>query len=345
MKIPDTLHGIRIAVILAVLIGSILCTMHGMADTITDDAGNPVSINGTPTRIVSLAPSNTEIVAALGLTDRLVGVTDVCDYPREVTSIRKIGGYSSISIEKVAAAQPDLILASDITPQATVDRLRSLGLTVCVVSPRNIDHMVRDIRMVGTLTGTRARADELAGSLSGRLTALAPCTQSSERPTVAHVVWHDPLYVSGNDTLQNDVIEHAGGVNVFAEKSGWYTVSLEELLMKNPDVIIVNGGEGMDSSENDIILTAFMNNPQYSSLSAVKNHRIYAVDANIISRPAPRIVNATEEVVHLLHPGCFTSAAISPGTPSTTVRSSGPFVVCGISLVITGILMGRRWAD
>lgn len=319
-----------------------LCVLPAAAVTVTDDAGTMITLNATPSRIVSLAPSNTEILAALGLLDRVVGVTDVCDYPPEVRNITRIGGYSAISIEKVAAARPDLVIASDITPQATVDRLKGLGLTVIVVSPRDIEDMIRDIRLLGNITGTGPRADQLAGNLSDRLGGILPGSGPLHRPTVAHVVWHDPLFLSGNDTLQNDVITRAGGVNVFAEKSGWGTVSLEEFLMKNPDIIIVNGGGGMDSSTKDVILEAFMTNPQYASLSAVKNHRVYAVNADIISRPAPRIVDATDQVARLIHPECFRQATSSPGPETTTpVRSPG-FCAGSAVLLISLIILLRR---
>ena len=338
-RIPK-LTFIIMTVVMAVLIG---CIIPVSAITVTDDAGMTLTLNATPFRIVSLAPSNTEILAALGLLDRVVGVTDVDNYPPGVANITRIGGYSSISTEKVAAAQPDLVIASDITPQATVERLRGLGLTVVVVSPRNIDHMIRDIRIVGIITGTGSRADQLAGNLSDRLAAVLPCAQLVGRPTVAHVVWDNPLYISGNDTLQNDVILHAGGVNAFADKSGWGTVSLEEFLVKNPEVIIVSGGGGMDSSTNNAILETFMTNPQYASLSAVKNHRVYAVDADIISRPGPRIVDATEHVARFIHPECFPQAAVNADTMSTTPVKSPWFSVGGTVLVITLVMFfGKR---
>lgn len=312
------------------------CIVPVSAITVTDDAGTTVTLNATPSRIVSLAPSNTEILAALGLLDHVVGVTDVCDYPPEVKNIARIGGYSAISIEKVAAARPDLVIASDITPQDTVSRLREIGLAVVVIAPRNIDHMIRDIRLVGDLTGTGIQAEQLTANLSTRITASAPSSSFTCPPTVAHVVWHSPLYVSGNDTLQNDVIVHAGGQNVFCNQSGWGTVSLEEFLMKNPDIIIVNGGGGMDASKNDVILEAFMTNPQYASLSAVKNHRVYAVNADIMSRAGPRIVDATEQVAGIISPvRAGGSARASPSAlPDAT---STPGFSAGTCILLAGL--------
>jgi len=332
-----------IPVILVLMVSSVL---PASGVNVTDDAGTTIALNATPSRIVSLAPSNTEILAALGLLDRLVGVTDVCDYPPEVKNITRIGGYSGINIEKVAAARPDLVIASDITPPATVDKLRSLGLAVIVVTPRNIDDMMRDIRLVGAITGRESEAEELVARLSERIAAVVNCPSGTGSPTVAHVVWHDPLYVSGNDTLQNDVILHAGGINVFADQDGWGTVPLEEFLVRNPDVIIVSGGGGMDSSGKDLILEAFMTGPQYASLSAVRNNRVYAVNADIISRPAPRIVDATEQVARILHPECFTGAdADIERTPGSPVKSPGFCAGSAVLLIFLAFILQRERND
>lgn len=308
-----------------VLAFALACSiMPAAAITVTDDAGTVITLNSTPARIVSLAPSNTELLAALGLLDRMVGVTDVCNYPPEVNTIPRIGGYSAISSEKVAASRPDLVVASDITPQETINRLRQLGLPVVVVAPRDIEHMIADIRKLGNLTGTGPQADTLATTLSSRIAAAAPRSSSSYRPTVAHVVWHSPLYVSGNETLQNDVIVAAGGTNIFSDKSGWNTVSLEEFLMRNPDIIIVSGGDGMDTSGKDVILEAFMNNSQYASLTAVKNHHVYSVNADAISRAGPRIADAVEHVAAIIRiVNNEQTASQTVSVPATAAKTYG----------------------
>jgi len=213
--------------------------------TVTDDDGVVVSFNDTPQRIVSLSPANTEILAALGLADRIVGVTDACDFPPEIKDKQKIGGFSSISLEKVAAAKPDLVVAAHLIPLGTVSRLRDLGIPVVVLAPGNIDGMVKDIRMVGEITGTNDRAEILVGNLTRRLSVVSPIPETASRPVVAHVVWHDPLYFSGNGTPQNEVIVRAGGINAFAGRNRWVIVSLEEFRTINPDIILVNGGNGM----------------------------------------------------------------------------------------------------
>jgi len=338
---PAISSGAAVFILAAAAILS-LCALPAAAVSVTDDSGTVLVLNETPLRIVSLAPSNTEILFALGLKDRVVGVTDVCNYPPEAGNITRIGGYSAISIEKVAALRPDVVLASDITPQATVNQLRSLGLTVMVVAPRNISCMIDDIRTVGRATGRDAAAEELAGTLVLRLSAVASCPAMNGRPTVAHVVWHDPIYVSGNDTLQNDVITRAGGVNVFAERSGWGTVSLEEFLLKNPDIIIVNGGGGMDTGDKDVIYDAFMNSPQFASLSAVKNHRVYVVSADVISRGGPRIVDAVERVAALVHPECSDGGNAAPPVAGKSTPSSPGFSAAScIALFGAGAVIRR----
>lgn len=338
--VPSRGHA---ALILAVAGLILSCTiMPVSAVTVTDDAGNVIALNATPLRIVSLAPSNTEILAALGLLDRMAGVTDVCDYPPEVKNLPRIGGYSSISTEKVAAARPDLVVASDITPRETVNRIRELGLSVVVVSPHTIADMIRDIRMLGTLTGTEDRAEDLADTLSARLAAIAAEGSGSRRPTIAHVVWNDPLYVSGSDTLQDDVIGRAGGTNAFAGKEGWGTVTLEEFLMKNPDIIVVSGGGGMDNGSRDVILEDFMENPHYASLSAVKNHQVYAVDADVISRAGPRIVDAVEQVAAIVRSWREDEAAADASArPAATARAPGYSCAGAVAGLAACIALGR----
>lgn len=311
------------------------------AVTITDDDGVVVSFNDTPQRIVSFSPANTEILVALGLADRIVGVTDACDFPPEIKDKQKIGGFSSISLEKVAAAKPDLVLAAHLTPVGTVSRLRDLGITVVVLAPGDIDDMMKDIRMVGEITGTNDRAETLVGNLTHRLSAVSPVPEPASRPVVAHVVWHDPLYVSGNGTLQNEVIVRAGGINAFASRNRWVTVSLEEFRAINPDIILVNGGNGMGQKGSDVIVDIFQNDPRYAALTAVREGHIYDVDADIISRPGPRIVDATEQVARLIHPECFTQATTTPGaTPTTPVKSPG--FCAGSAVLLISLIMLQR---
>jgi len=336
MKHETRIPGGYGAILLLFLLA--LSVLPVSAVTITDDAGITLTLNTTPERIVSLSPSSTEILSALGLFDHIVGVTDVCDYPPEVKDKTRVGGYSAISIERVAATRPDLVIASDKTPKETVSRLREIGLPVIFVAPKNVDHVMRDICMLGKITGMETRADDLTTGLTRRIDN-ASSARHAGSPTVAHVVYNKPLYISGNTTMQNDIITRAGGINVFAGKSGWGTISLEEFLLANPDIIIVSGGGGMDSSERDVMLEEFLTNPQYASLSAVKNGHVYTVNADIISRPGPRIADAAEEVSRIIHEFEEECMARVPVSPDTENPKSPGFSAAIAFLVLAGLVI------
>ncbi|HOI58185.1 MULTISPECIES: helical backbone metal receptor [unclassified Methanoculleus] len=293
----------------------------GRAVTVTDDYGEIVTIRGLPQKIVSLAPSNTEILYALGLEDRIVGVTDYCNYPPEAAGKLKVGGYSTINIEKVLATEPDLIFAATGNTEDVVNRLRVLGMTVVTLNPQTVDDVLRDTELVGVATGQEERAAACVRELQARIQAVTDTTEAlAERPSVAHVVWYDPIWVSGGATFQDEVITMAGGTNAFGSTEGWGIVGLEEFITTNPEYIFVSSGTGMSNGGYDIVYDYFMNEPRMQRLDAVRNGHVYVVDADIISRGSPRIVDALEEVAATLHPDLFdagipeeTHAAQSPG--------------------------------
>ncbi|KAF5056396.1 Vitamin B12-binding protein [anaerobic digester metagenome] len=293
----------------------------GRAVTVTDDYGEIVTIRGLPQKIVSLAPSNTEILYALGLEDRIVGVTDYCNYPPEAAGKLKVGGYSTINIEKVLATEPDLIFAATGNTEDVVNRLRVLGMTVVTLNPQTVDDVLRDTELVGVATGQEERAAACVRELQARIQAVTDTTEAlAEKPSVAHVVWYDPIWVSGTSTFQNEVIAMAGGTNAFGSTEGWGIVGLEEFITTNPEYIFVSSGTGMGNGGYDIVYDYFMNEPRMQRLDAVRNGHVYVVDADIISRGSPRIVDALEEVAATLHPDLFdadtpeeTHAMQSPG--------------------------------
>lgn len=306
--------------------------------TVTDDAGETVTILGTPERIVSLAPANTEVLFALGLDDRIVGVTDYCDYPPAALDKPKVGGYSTVNIEKVVAADPDLVFASYGNTEDVVNRLRDLGLTVISLDPTTIDDVLHDITLAGEATGREEEAAKLVQNLTDRIQAVTDKTRALEkRPTVAHVIWYDPIWVSGNATFQDEVIEKAGGLNAFDSVEGWGIVSLEVFITTDPDYIIVNSGTGMTKEEgHDIIYDYFMTEPRMQELSAVRNNHVYIIDADIVSRGGPRIVDALEEVARDLHPDLFGARETSP-----TPTQKSPGIGVAILLLALAVAAGR----
>ncbi len=272
--------------------------------TPVDDTNYPIEA-GNPQRIVSLAPSNTEILFAIGAGDRVVGVTDYCNYPPEVVEKRKkgelvsIGGYTTVNIEKVVSLKPDLVVASYGNGIETIEALRKLNISVIAFDPKTIQDVMKDIVLIGRATGHEEEAKELVERMLEKIENVTEKVKGKPRLRVAHIVWHDPVWVSGRNTFIDEVITLAGGENVFSF-DGWRVVSIEDLIAANPDVIIVSSGSGMGGGK-DVVYEWVMHDDRLKSVSAVKNGRVYVVDADIISRPSYRLADAVEIVANLLH--------------------------------------------
>ena len=289
------------------------------AVTITDDLGVTVTIENPPERIVSLSPANSEILFALGLDEKIVGVTEYCTYPEAALSKEKIGGFSTVNIEKVSVLNPDLIVAADGNSEETVAHLRELGFTVITINADTIDTTLDDILLVGKATGADDEAEALVSSMKEDLAEIAEKTSAEEKPTILHCMWTDPLWVSGSGTFQDEMITAAGGINAAAAEEGWVALTMEKFLTMNPDIIVVDSGNGMGVGADDALRDFFLKDPRMQSLSAVQNERVYVVNADIIDRGGPRIVEGVEALAEIAHPDIFgeyggnTNSAKSPG--------------------------------
>jgi len=296
--------------------------------TVTDDYGVKVLVPSDPQKIVSLSPSNTEILGALDLIDKVVGVTDYSNYPAEAATKTNVGGYTAINSEKVVALNPDLVIADSENGNETIDYLRGLGLNVVVLNPTDIEGVFKDIVLVGKATGTEDKANSLVNSMSDRVNSIKEKVASANtKPTVAHVVSYDPIYVAGKNTYQDQVISVAGGKNAFSSIDGWGTVNVEDLINKDPDYVMINSGTGMsDENGSNPVYDYFEQNAQVQSLKAVNDDHLALVDADIISRGGPRIVDAIEMVAKLIHPECFSlpvsnfSTSIDSGVAPLSVQ-------------------------
>jgi len=270
---------------------------------VVDDVGRSVSIEKIPQRIVSLAPSNTEILFALGLGDKVMGVTEHCNYPQGALDKEKIGGFSTPDIEKIIALQPDLILASSIHAKELIPALEERGLTVFALAPKNLDGILEDIQMVGKITGKEAEASELVAQMENRIKVVTDITKNlQERPRVFYITWHDPLWSVGSGTTIQELIEKAGGVNIFQDIAGHKTVNLELVIVRNPEIIIACTGHG--EAKNKPFGWA-KEEPRLGVTEARKNNGVYQVDADLVSRTGPRIVDALEWFAYFVHPEIF----------------------------------------
>ncbi|MFC1786653.1 ABC transporter substrate-binding protein [Halobacteriota archaeon] len=272
---------------------------------ITDDLGRDVPIPNELNRIISLSPSNTEILFALGLEDKVVGVTRYCNYPPEAQEREEIGGFVSVNIEKVVSLKPDLVFADSSLQRAIVEELEKLGLSVVALGSEDVYEILEDIELIGKITGREQIGQELTANMRNRIKAITDNTKGLNEDQLSKTLFiHglDPLRVSGPGSLAHILIELAGGHNIAADaeaKSVAY--SLELLIEHDPDVIIFNKQMGtIEITVNDL-----KGQPGWGVISAVKNDRVYGIDPDIISRRGPRIVEGLEEVAGCIHPELF----------------------------------------
>jgi iron complex transport system substrate-binding protein len=270
----------------------------------TDDIGRTVQIQGIPQRIISLSPSNTEMVYALGLQDKLVGVTSYDNYPPEVKTKTVVSDYSTVNMEKIIDAKPDLVLADSIHEKDTIPALEKLGITVYTITPDSIDTLFNNLKVLGQITGQTKKSAELVSNLKSRIQIVAQKTSiltDSQKPHILFVTWHDPIWTAGSGTMIQYLIELAGGGNIAGELQGYATITLESVLQQNPQIIIVMSSMGDQNTSLDFIKS----NAQLKSTDALKNNQVYEIDADIFGRTTPRIVDGLETLAKLIHPELF----------------------------------------
>ena len=274
--------------------------------TVTDDLGREVNLPAAATRIVSLAPSNTEILFAVGAGDKVVGVTTYCNYPEAATTKETIGGFSpkTISVEKIVALQPDVVFSAGGLQMPVIEALEKLNIPVVALDPATIDGIYGDIELVGKITGNEDGAAAVVDDMKTRIAAVTEKVSQvpeSDRPTVFWETWDDPLMTAGPTSFIGQMIETAGGVNIFADVEDQYpTVSAEEVIARNPQVIM-----GSDSHGDKLTVEAISARPGWANIAAVQNGRIYLVQGDIASRAGPRVADAIEFMAAALYPDLF----------------------------------------
>ncbi len=251
-------------------------------------------ISKKPERIISMAPSCTEVLFAAGAGDSVVGITEYCDYPPEVEGIEVIGGYSTPSFEKIVDLEPDLIVGAYGNPDYVIYRLVEFEYPVYSMHPKNIEDILAHIKVTGAITKYEGEASSLVDNLRERLDEVEEQTDSLEEEQMPRVFYNiGTFFTAGDDTFINEIIETAGGTNIAADKSGYFIMNLEVLIDKNPQVIICDSGMGSISTAYDEIMC----DERLEVVDAVKNNRVYVIEGDIMDRPGPRVVDAVE-IVH-----------------------------------------------
>jgi iron complex transport system substrate-binding protein len=271
--------------------------------TVTDSLGHSLEITQRPLRIVSTAPSNTEVLFAIGAGPQVVGVTTYCNYPSEATQRDKIGGFApkTISLERIVQMRPNLILCTGRIQQQLVESLRGLQLPVLAYDAQTLDDVLRNIRSLGQATGNTDQAEMLAAELEKRLARVRSRFEglpADKRPRVLFLQALEPLMIAGPKTFVGQMIDLAGGQNLFADLEQAYPrVSEEEIVRRNPSVLFT--WERGDSTSRKERLAK---RPAWAGIDAVRQGRIITLDEDMISRPGPRLFDGLEQLADLLHP-------------------------------------------
>lgn len=275
--------------------------------TIQDSLRRTVTIKSTPQRIVSLTPANTEILFALGAGDRVVGVTTFCDFPEEARARAKVGGFaaSTVNIESLLALRPDLVVTGDEYHRKVIESLAKAGVATVAIKSSDFAGVFASMRLLGKITGQANEAEVLVNAQQTRVDAViarAAKIRQVDRLRVYWEVFDAPVITTGPNTIIGQLIALSGGLNVFAEIDAEFPqISTEAVIARDPQVIL---GPQMESGES-LSLEKVRARAGWRSIDAVQKGRVYAVSADLTSRPGPRLVDGLELVARTLYPERF----------------------------------------
>jgi len=274
--------------------------------TATDAVGNEITIEEEPERIVSMIPSNTEIVFALGLGEKIVGVSDFDNYPEEVQNIEKIGGQE-FNVEKIISLQPNLVLAHESglnISEEGLNQLRDVGIQVFVVEDaKSFEQVYKTIETIGSLTGASEKAEEIVSNMKKKIAEIeekvANIKEEDQARVFMEVSGEPTIYTAGKGTFMDEMLNIIRADNVI-EEEGWPQVTEEAIIEANPDVIITTYGYYVPDAADKIL-----NRKGWETVSAIQNKRVYDVNSDLVVRPGPRLVEGVEELAKYIYPEIF----------------------------------------
>lgn len=267
--------------------------MYPMA--VTDALGRTVMLDAPPQRIISVAPSVTEILFALGLDRRIVGVSAADDYPPEKVQTKTKVGSVVLDVERILRLRPDLILGVASLQRGQLERLIAMKQPVIAVDAGTLPDVYEQIALIGGLTGRVEVAGRLVAEMRRRERAVERAVAGRKARRVYVEIWGEPLMTAGEGTFITDLVIRAGGLNVFAGVHGWPQVSEEAVVRRNPEVIVVTYPQG----------TRVLTRRGWQQVTAVKTRRVGVVSSSLVSRPGPRLVAGLERLARVIHPEAF----------------------------------------
>lgn len=269
--------------------------------TFVDDLGRKLYLAKVPKRIISLAPSITEILFALGLNEEIVGVTEFCDFPPQALEKTKVG-YSHPNLESIVALQPDLVLAPQSLMRVDLlQKLEHLKIPTFVLEPHTVEDIMAHIQMLGRMVGRSQEGNEKTAMLRKQLSSLSQELEGLPRPTMLYVLNSEPLITVGPGSFIHHLIELAGGRNAAEEaRTSYPRLTMEEVVRQDPEYLVFPVGrfEGIPQSEQESW-------KRWDTLNAVKHNRLFQVPSNLLNRPGPRIIDGLKQLVNILHPEVF----------------------------------------
>lgn len=287
------------AALLAAVLALAVVPAHAL--TLTDMLGREIALPAAPLRIVSLVPSATELIYALGGEDRLVGRTDYCDYPPAARAKPSVGGMINPSLEAIVTLKPDLVIATTSGNRLdTFTKLEQVGIAVYAVHANRIAEMLDATRRLGELTGRQAAVGPFVAEIERRLNAVANAVRPYPRPRVLYVLWPEPLLVPAKGALLTELIGLAGGESITKDERGDYPrFSIEAAVTRAPELILLasHGGRAAGPTREKW--------DRLASLPAVKTKRIQAIDGSLVHRYGPRVVDGVETLARAIHPEAF----------------------------------------
>ena len=270
--------------------------------TITDDVGLTAVINKEPLRIVSLGPSNTEILFSLGLGERVCGVTSYCNFPEAAKKKEKVGDFITPNIEKILSLRPDLVLCAGGVQKDLALKLKSLNIPAVTLYPKNLEEILKGINTIGLVCGKEKEAAEYSGVLKKRLDSVRARVKGLARPRVYLEIWNAPLTSAGKGSFVDELITISGGENIFSGTDQTFpNVGAEEVVMRNPEIIVTAYMDKAGKMKKEIA-----GRQGWGSVAAVKNGNIFdEIDSDILLRAGPRLVAGIEVLAERIHPAAL----------------------------------------
>ena len=271
--------------------------------TIIDDTGLAITIPEEPQRIISTAPSNTEILFALGLENKIVGVTNYCNYPEKVNNVEKIGEMTPLNLEKIASLKPDLILGYGLYQLGEIAPLKKAGYNIIIIEPMTINETFKSIKTVATICGIPEKGNSLVESLTQRINKIKTKTSNidiSKRPKIFIGGIYETIWTPGEGTLFNELITLAGGRNIAASLPGWAKISPEFVAKEEPEIIIIPIG-AMGQSDKSNIKENISKRAGWSNVPAIKSGKIFVINEDIFYRASPRLIDGLEKLYEIFH--------------------------------------------